>query len=348
MKEVQMSARKNWQRLGAVAISAGLVLVAAACGSDDETDTSSDAETRVFSADNGEITIPVDPQRVVATGYAVPALIEADASLVGISTWERGLDLMSDEDLATYEGIEKIAGETAVSTNYEAIANVRPDLIVIGVPAPVLSDVDMEQLSAIAPVVAIGPTVPSAWRELTRRQMDAAGRTDTYEASKQAYEEKAAALKDKYAGVLGSLQFGHVGGYGDFTAGNFMREFGGSWGTNIAQDIGVNYYGEVKENKGGSGDVSEYPSVEEIGSSFAEADVITYTVGVDGQTDSEVQYVLDTELFKNLPAAQAGRVYGLQYTEAATYDSAMLALDAIDAALAPLLEPAPSAAPAAS
>ena len=39
--------------------------------------------TRVVSADNGEITVPVAPQRVVATGYAVPALIEADAPLVG-------------------------------------------------------------------------------------------------------------------------------------------------------------------------------------------------------------------------------------------------------------------------
>jgi iron complex transport system substrate-binding protein len=34
-------------------------------------------ETRVFTGDNGEVTIPAHPQRVVATGYAVPALIDS-------------------------------------------------------------------------------------------------------------------------------------------------------------------------------------------------------------------------------------------------------------------------------
>ncbi|MFD2352364.1 hypothetical protein ACFSTC_28450 [Nonomuraea ferruginea] len=68
------------------------------------------AATRTFTVDDGEITIPADPKRVVATGYAVPVLIEADAALVGISTWKRGLPLMSEEDLATYDGLEKVAG----------------------------------------------------------------------------------------------------------------------------------------------------------------------------------------------------------------------------------------------
>lgn len=341
-----MFARKNWQSLGVVAISAGLVLGAAACGSDDS--GSDNAETRVFVADNGEITIPVEPERIVATGYAVPALVESDASLVGISTWERGLDLMSDEDLAEYNELEKVAGESAAETNYEAIANARPDLIVIGVPKPALGDLDMARLESIAPVAVISPGVPSAWREMTARQLDAAGQSDEYAADKAAYEEKAAGLREKYAGVLATLQFGHVGAYGDSAAGDFMREFGGSWGTNIAQDIGVTYYGEVKEKGNGAAAVSEYPSIEEIPASLADAQVITYTLEDDGKPNPEVQYVLDSPLFKNLPAVAAGQVYGLQYTEAATYASAIRTLDAIDAALAPLLETAPSTAPAAS
>lgn len=293
--------------------------------------------TRVFTADNGDITIPVNPQRVVATGYAVPALIEADAELAGISTWPRGLALMTDDDLATYEGLTKIGGALAAETNYEAIASVKPDLIIIGVPTPVLAEIDVERLEAVAPVVAIGPTVPDAWREISRKQADAAGRLESFDAGQAAYQAKADDLAAKYATALDGLKFGHVGAYGEFAAGNFQREFAGSWGTNIAQDIGVTYYGEVAEKTGGAGDVSEYPSVEQLPQSFADADAITYSVQPDGTPSEEVQQVLDSGLWKSLPAVQAGLAFPIAFTEAATFPSAMQTLDAIDESLAPLL-----------
>jgi iron complex transport system substrate-binding protein len=348
------SSRRSTGVLGAAL--AGALLTLTACGSGAGTGASTGASTsgggaavaapaatdaaasatRVFTADNGDITIPAEPQRVVATGYAVPVLIEADAALVGISTWPRGTALMTADDLATYESLEKIGGAMAAETNYEAIAAVQPDLIVIGVPQPVLADIDMERLESIAPVVAIGPTLPDAWRELSRQQADAAGVVADFDVIKAEYEAKAADLKTKYATALADLQFGHLGGYGEVAKGNFHREFAGSWGTNIAQDMGVVYYGEVTEKGPGSAAVSEYPSIEQLPESFAEADAITYTVQADGTPAEAVQYVLDSPLWSSLPAVQAGRVYPIRYTEAATYASAMKTLDAVDQALAPL------------
>ena len=82
--------------------------------------------------------------------------------------------MMTPEDLKTYESLEKIAGETAAETNYEAVAQAKPDLIVIGVPKPALGDIDLDRLKSIAPVVAIGPTTPDAWRDLSR--LDGGGR----------------------------------------------------------------------------------------------------------------------------------------------------------------------------
>ena len=321
------------------ATSSAPATTSAAAVAADATDASAadPSATRVFTADNGDITIPVNPQRVVATGYAVPALIEADAALVGISTWPRGLALMTDEDLATYEGLTQIGGALAVETNYEAIASVQPDLIIIGVPRPVVAEIDVQRLEAVAPVVAIGPSLPDAWRELSRKQADAAGRLANFDAGKAAYQAQADALKAKYAGALAGLQFGHVGAYGEIASGNFQREYAGSWGTNIAQDVGVAYYGEVAEKTGGSGDVSEYPSIEQLPQSFAEADAITYSVKPDGTPSEEVQLVLDSGLWKSLPAVQAGLVFPIAYTEAATYPSAMKTLAAIDQSLAPLL-----------
>jgi iron complex transport system substrate-binding protein len=325
-------------RLAAAAAAAALTLTACGSSGAEPPAAESAPETRVFKADNGEIKIPGAPQRVVATGYAVPALLEADAPLVGISTWKRGIPLMTDEDRKSYEELPKIAGEAAAETNYEAIAQAEPDLIVIGVPKPVLADIDVKRLEAIAPVVAIGPSVPSAWRELSRNQADAAGALKRFDAVRDEYKAKAAEVAKKYADVLPKLKLGHVGAYGEVAKGNFQREFNGSWGTNVAQDAGANYYGQVKVKGGGAKDVSEYPSIEELTAAFAEADAISYSVGPDGKPAAGVQYVLDSPLWKELPAVKAGKAFPVRYTEAATYQSAMKALASVDEAFAPLLK----------
>ncbi|MEV0588074.1 ABC transporter substrate-binding protein [Nonomuraea sp. NPDC050310] len=326
------------RRTLAPALLLAVTLVAAGCGtgSADEPAPAAKAATRVFKLPDGEVTIPADPQRVVATGYAVPALIEAGAPLAGISSWKRGLPMMDDKARATYDKLPKVAGETAAETNYEAIANAKPDLIVIGVPKPVLADIDLDRLRSIAPVVTIGPTIPSAWRELSQSQADAAGALEGFDTVKAAYDAKAAELKKKYEKVLPQLKLAHVGSYGQVDKGAFHREFNGSWGTNIANDIGANYYGQVKVKGGGSKDVSEYPSIEELPAALGEADAVTYSVGPDGKPLPAVQYVLDSELWKQLPAVKAGKVFPVRYTEAATYGQALLALDALDQSLAPL------------
>lgn len=241
---------------------------------------------------------------------------------------------MTEDDLATYQDLKKVAGETADSTNYEAIVATEPDLIVLGVPLPVLTDVDVEKLEQIAPVVVLGPSRPDGWKDLSRLQTDAAGEQDYYEKVKASYETKAANLKKKYADVLDDYCFGHVGGYGDVSAGNFHREYAGSWGTNIAGDIGARYYGAPEDPGKGSDAVSEYPSIEELPENLADATAITYTVGDDGEPLDAVQYVLDHELWQTLPAVQEDKAIPLRYTEAATYPSAERALDAIDEAFA--------------
>ncbi|HYH32353.1 MAG TPA: ABC transporter substrate-binding protein [Pseudonocardia sp.] len=330
----------HWASRLAVACAAALAPVAAGCGSSEQAAApEAEVQTRVFAADNGGITIPAAPRRIVATGYAVPALIETGAPLVGISTWERGVPLMSPEDKATYDSLEKVAGELAAETNYEAIAQVDPDLIVIGVPAPILADVDVELLESVAPVVAIGPMIPSEWREVSREQADAAGVLPAFDALRSEYEAKAAELRAKYAPVVGGLEFGHLGAYGDVSGGMFQREFDGSWGTNILNDVGVSYYGQVEEPGPGSRAVSENVSVEQIGAGLGEADVITYSAEPDGSVSDAVRQVLDSPLWQQLPAVQAGRTIPIRYTEAATYGAALTTLDAVDEALAPLLSP---------
>jgi iron complex transport system substrate-binding protein len=80
-------------RLVAIAAAALAMLTGGCASTGERVAPSAGVETRVVTADNGEVTIPVHPQRVVATGYAVPALIEAGAPLVGISMWARGVPM---------------------------------------------------------------------------------------------------------------------------------------------------------------------------------------------------------------------------------------------------------------
>ncbi|YAL84154.1 ABC transporter substrate-binding protein [Dermacoccaceae bacterium W4C1] len=350
-----MTSLQKFRALSIVSISA---LALSACGSspgESETKTSGAAAgassaaaggssdsaasaTRSFKDDVGTVSIPTQPKRIVATGYAVPALLEADAPLVGISSWQRGEDMMSSEVKSRYTKTTRVAGESAKETNYEAIAKAKPDVIIIGVPQPVLKDIDLKRLKSIAPVVALGPSKPDAWKTLTERQLNAAGLTGHLNSSKQTYTKKANELKTKYASALSSMKFGHVGAYSDPAKGSFQHEFAGSWGTNIAQDIGVNYYGEVKKKSGGSSDVAEISSIEELPASYKDADAITYTVNPDGSVPPSVQYVLNSNLWKQLPAVKAGKTFPVRYSAAATYTQAMFALNDLDKTLAPLLK----------
>ncbi|HEY9562882.1 MAG TPA: ABC transporter substrate-binding protein [Nocardioides sp.] len=329
-----MRSRSTLRRATAAAAAATLALALSSCWAG-ESEAEASGETVTFSADNGEVEIPKNPDRVIATGYAVPVLLEVDAPLVGISEWGRGTAMMSEEDLATYEKTEKIMGETADTMNYEAVEKVDPDVIILGVPLPVLGDVNMDRLEKIAPVVVLGPSLPDDWKKLGGRQADAAGVLTNFEEQKATYYAKADELKAKYAEVVEGLDFAHLGAYGDVGAGEFQREFGGSYGTHIVGDLGVTYYGKVKDaSDGGAAQVSEYSSIEEVPETFADADYITYTLGTDGKISPEVQYVLDSKLWKNLPAVKAGHVIPVQFSEAATYESALITLDAIDKAFA--------------
>lgn len=325
----------------AVLLVVALLALVAACGTG-PADPGATGDTRVVEADNGRVTIPARPQRVVAVGYAVPTLLEAGTPLVGISAFARALPFLDAEQRRTYDTLPRVAGDTNTEISYEAIASLQPDLIVLGVPTVALGAVALDHLTAVAPVVALGPTVPRDWREFSRRQADAAGSLAGFDATRTAYEARAAELRTKYQRVLPGLQFGSVGSYGQIAQGTFQRGYNDSGGTNIAQDIGVDYYGRVGRPGPGALSVSEYVPLEQIVTSLGRSDAITYSVDPDGSVPDTVRQVLDSPLWATLPAVRAGRAFPLPLTDATTYGGARRTLDAIDEALSPLLAtPAP-------
>ncbi len=166
MRVLERSRARSAAVLGAAALlTVGLV----GCSSDGDSDnadggadTAASSETRTFEAQNGSIEIPADPQRIVACGYAVLPLIQADANLAAVCEWTRETENMDEETLAAYEELPKVAPDMSVADlNYEAITMAEPDLIIMGVPAMVQEQLDMATLESLAPVVFLGPTIPS-------------------------------------------------------------------------------------------------------------------------------------------------------------------------------------------
>ncbi len=330
---------------GRRALAGGLaatMLVLAACGDDDDSaDADTDEETaaadagmRSFEDDNGTIEIPADPESIVACGYAVLPLVQSGADLSAVCEWSRELDNMDDETLAAYEAIPKVGQDAdASSINYEGIAAAEPDLIIMGVPGPALPDLDMDTLEALAPVVVLAPSAPGDWRELGERYADAAGVGDAYGEFKEEYETLAADIESRYAESLGSLSFGGVCTPCGVAEGTYSREYASSYTSNHFDLLGLDFPGESSDPAVGHAD---YISVENLADDLGSVDVIVYGVEIDGSIEPTVTDLMASPLWQNLPAVQAGNVVEVRHHSAATYQTAILALESIDEELAAL------------
>ncbi|MGW5321136.1 ABC transporter substrate-binding protein [Rhodococcus pyridinivorans] len=325
---------------GAAALGAAALLAVGLVGCSSDGDSSiaesgtDSAATRTFEAQNGSIEIPADPQRIVSCGYATLPLIQAGANLAAVCEWSRELDNMDEETLAAYEALPKVAPDGAVSElNYEAVTAADPDLIIMGVPARVQEQVDVAKLEALAPVVFVGLTVPGEWRELGEQYADAANVSDSYGEFKEEYEARAAEIADKYADSLGGLKFAGVCGVCGTEPGEFSREYASSYTTNLFDDLGFDFFGEPTDPEGVH---AEYLSVEQLPENLGEADVIVYGVEADGSLPPELEELFASPLWQDLPAVKAGNLVAVKHSSAATYETALLALDSIDAELAKL------------
>ncbi|QSE90385.1 ABC transporter substrate-binding protein [Rhodococcus pseudokoreensis] len=326
--------------LGATAILA--VGVVGCSSSDDSAGSDSGAtssaavssEKRTFEAQNGAIEIPAEPQSIVACGYAVLPLIQAKANLSAVCEWTREVDNMDAETKAAYDALPKVAQDADISTlNYEGVSAANPDLIIMGVPARAQSMVDMDKLQSLAPVVFLGPKAPGEWRTLGEQFADAAAVSDNYGEFKQQYDDKAAQIAAKYKDSLGTLTFGGVCDTCAGDPGEFYREFASSYTTNLFDDLGLQFPGQPADPANVHG---EFVSTEQIAAGLGTVDVIVYGVGPDGKVSPELQALMDSPLWKSLPAVQAGNVVPVQHALAATYQTALLALDSIDEGLSKL------------
>lgn len=313
-------------RAGIVAVAAAPVLLLTGCSSSDTTESSSTA-TRTFEDSTGPVEIPAEPQRIVALARAVPSLLEVGAPLVGVSSYT-DMVWLDPEQLAEYEALPNIGSHTEL--NYDQIAALEPDLIISGIPTRVFASVDADQLRAIAPVLDLGPLTPADWRDYGAKMADASGAADEFGKQREEYEAAAAEVHAKYRDKIDGISFAAVDVYESIDPGMFSREYSGSYTTNIAEDAGLVFEGAATDGDGGA--FSEDVSFELLGT-LAGYDVLVYPLGPDGQPTEQTRQLLESEVWKALPAVQAGRVLGVAYTDALTYPGAMKSLQSLAAAL---------------
>lgn len=321
--------RRKTTTLTAVLLSAVLVLTA--CGSDADADKTAAGETRSFKADNGTVEIPVDPQRIVALGSALPYL-SLGVEPVGLGP------KASEADLPWLSAEEKRANDAAADVgdpvDYEKVAGLEPDLVIVSEPEHVLEGdkYDEERLQSIAPTVYF-EVENSRWMIQTERLADAAGALETMKEGKAKYGALVAEIQNEYGDVLDSTTFSFLNSWTG-SAGEFAVEYAHSYCTAYATEAGLKVLPEPpSEELDGPGPSQ---SIEGLSDVAADVDVLVYPLGADGEVNPKFKPVMATNVWKSLPQVKDGQALGVRCNTGPTYASKIGNLTSLKEALGAL------------
>lgn len=306
---------RTWALFAAVPM---LLVVALTGCSDNSVGESASGETRSVESVDGPVEIPVDPQRIVALRGSAEALLSLGSDeVVGVP------DLYTEDYFGTdtaawekYQSLPKVG--TIAQPDYEAILALEPDLIVGNVLEKHWEAIDKEKLKAIAPVVNLegGSLLVTDWYETFAEAADIAGMSEQADAQKSDFYARAEEIHEKYAGKIDGKEFVAVASW---SPGTFWDQNSGTYVPHKLEAAGLTFPTAEGQER----------SFEQLGM-LSGYDVIVYPTKPDGTTTPEVQAMLDSELFKSLPAVQAGRVLPVAYTDPFTYSSGQASLDSLE------------------
>lgn len=229
--------------------------------------------------------VPESPKRIVSlastyTGY----LLKLDQNIVGVTSWDKANPVVKD----------KVADAKEVQvTDTEAIANLKPDLIVVG-----STEKNIKQLAEIAPVIVVEYRA----RDYLQIHTDFGRIFNKEKAAKQWVKE----WKEKTAQVAGEVK-SVTGEEASFTImGLHEKEinlFGKDWGRGgeiIYQAFGYNAPQKVKDDvfKPGWLQISQ-----ELVADYAGDYII-----VAAENEKTGASLYESDIWKKIPAVQKNRV----------------------------------------
>jgi iron complex transport system substrate-binding protein len=253
------------------------------------------AEFAKVSTKFGDVSIPAEPQRVVALGWGdAETALALGVEPVGASDWLAfGGDGLGPWATGRYQQAPEKIG--TLEPEYEKIAALKPDLILDTKSSG--DQTRYDTLQGIAPTVGVpagGDAYKVSWEKQTEMVAAALGRVDQGKALIAATKDKFAktvAAHPEFAGKTITLGSRTSDGYGAYVGGTGRVDF--------VQRLGFtnNPKVEAKATEGFSIKVSQ----EQLDLLDADLTVMA-PIGVDASTIS------DDPLFKAVPSVKAGRV----------------------------------------
>ncbi len=201
----------------------------------------------------------------------------------------------------------------------EKIAALRPDLILAtsdGQSASVYA-----KLEQVAPVAAYAFNFPSDWVSLDHSYANAVNRLGQLGTVTGGYNQRVAAIKRRYGSVIAAQKWALVT---ESTNQVYV------WGKRSSAGPVLDAAG-ARFSKGTPGASSPFTALSpEKLDALSDATVILYGAGADGKPYADTAGLLTQPLFKQLPAAQAGRVYPLPSWFAYCYQDALAQLEGLE------------------
>ncbi|MDF2725573.1 MAG: hypothetical protein K0Q59_5250 [Paenibacillus sp.] len=311
-----MFAKRGW----AAALIAAALVVSSGCGGSAETNQGQQAastsaakqaegnnaaKTRTVKTEKGEVTIPTEPKRVVAAYYH-GTLAALGINAIGANKeWWMGSPFLKQQE-AKMEDI-------GAPGSLEKVASLNPDMIVINGH----SEENYDKFSKIAPTVFIPYTAYKNVREEVKLLGDMLGRQKEAADWLAKYEQKAKESREKVKGVVKEGETAIIINVREKKI-SLLGDNYGRGGEVIYNMMKFKVPEFVQKEAIDSGKQIVEISMETL-PTYANVDRIFICMN-DGTTEEQVKAILDSAIWKSLPAVKNNKVYMLDYKTYLYYD----------------------------
>ncbi|WP_410511096.1 iron-hydroxamate ABC transporter substrate-binding protein [Paenibacillus sp. BR2-3] len=277
-----------------------------------EQTTAPAVEKTVTDGMGHKVTVPANPQRVLAS-YVEDPVVSLGVTPVAQWSVPNGIqDYLSDK----LKEVPTISYDLPL----EAVISFAPDFIIVGSEADVQNG-KYDQLNKIAPTYVIGDEIYKDWRKTLLKVGELLNKTAEAEQAIQDYDQKAVDAKEKITGAIGQESAAILW----LVQKNFyIVDETRSSGAVLYNDLGItlpNLVTEIPAEKRATWNPISLEKLSEL-----TADHI-FLVNSDKAEGSDI---INSAIWKGIPAVKAGNVYELSSTSSWLYSGATAGSKTID------------------
>lgn len=282
----------------------------------------------VTDAMGKQVDVPAAPLAVVPLHFAAAqALMDLG---VTPAAWPSGPENIIPVDEVAM--VKELPSISASEPQVEAIAELEPDLIL----AHNASQEDLvTQLTKVAPVYAhtLRGGKRAEWWTRVDEVADAVNRSDSAQALRSEFDNRQQEMAREYADVTAGKKVAVIG---SFKENNFY-----AWGSDnmpgtLLIPLGFTWSEQEEAAVAGQPEPEAEISVERLGQTIGDADIIFFDTDLREQPNALMQAVMDSPLWAELKAVQAGDAYPFGKNTTAGYTDANYTLDLVEKALTSL------------